>query len=163
MEIHRGQHGNFPEGDMDIGIKLAQQSKNYIITQTLNIWCKMVKEYDMERDIKLLIWPALDHRFEPGISDAVFRWSWDRGITVVCTLTHRGLFKSFRELQKEFGLKTKDFFRYLQIRHYYDKRIKPTLPGEANTVIENQRKIISKIYLGVQKQNGTYTGNISAK
>lgn len=72
----------------DIGNKLAQQSKNEIIKQTLVIWNKMVKEYNMEGDINLLIWPALDPGFEPGISDAEFRRWWDRGITAVCTTVH---------------------------------------------------------------------------
>lgn len=131
----------------------------------------MVKEYNMEGDIKLLIWPALDPRFEPGISDAGFRRWWDGGITAVCTLTHRGLLKGFKELQKEFRLENKDFFRYLRIRDYYVKRIKLTLSEEVNTVIyimteaynKKNRKIISKIYQGLQKQNGNNTGYIKAK
>ena len=36
----------------DKGNKLAQQSKNEIIKQTLAIWSRMVKEYNMEGDIK---------------------------------------------------------------------------------------------------------------
>lgn len=96
----------------------------------------------MEGDIKLLIWPALDPRNEPGISDAAFRRWWDRGITAVCILTPRGLLKSFRELHKEFGLENKDFFRYLQIRDYYDKRTKPDIQSEAY-----KKKSIEKIFL----------------
>lgn len=84
----------------DIGNKLAQQSKNEIINQTLAIWSKLGKEYSMEGDIKLS-WPALDPRFEPGTCDAVFRQWWDRGITAVCTITHRGLLKSLR-IRKQF-------------------------------------------------------------
>ena len=111
----------------------------------------MLKEYTMEGDIKLLIWPALDSRFQPGISDAGFRWWWDRGITAVCKLTHRGLLKSFGGLQKEFGLKNKKFFWYLQTRDYYDKRIKPSLSREGNTVIdtltEAYKQKIEKLFL----------------
>jgi len=120
----------------NIGDKLAQQSKNEIIKQTLTIWSKMVKEYNMDGDIKLLTWPALDPRFEPGIGDSGFRQWWDRGITAMCTMTHRGLLKRFSELQKEFGLENKDFFRYLQIRDFYNKSIKPTLSREGNTEID---------------------------
>ena len=58
----------------------------------------MVKEYNMEGDIKLLIWPAPDPRLKPGISDAGFRRWWDRGIPAVCTLT---------QLLKKFWIVTK--------------------------------------------------------
>ena len=72
-------------------------------------------------------------------------------------MTYRGLLKSFSELQKEFGLENKDFFRYLQIRDFYNKKIKLTLSREGNTVIDTltgaykkmNRKIISKIYQGL--------------
>lgn len=84
----------------DIRNKSAQQSKNEIIKQTLTIWRKMVKEYNMEGDIKLLIWPSLGPRFEPGIRDTGFRRWWDRGITAVCTLTHKEVLKSFGGLRK---------------------------------------------------------------
>lgn len=57
------------------------------------------------------------------------------------------------------------------LRNYNDKRIKPTLSREGNTVIdilikahkEINRKIISKICHGLQKQNKTNTGYIKAK
>lgn len=120
----------------DIRTKSAQQSENEIIKQTLAIWSKMVKEYDKEGDIKLLIWPSLDPRFEPGTTDIEYRQWWDRGITAVCTLVHKGVLKSFGELKKEFTLGNKDFFRYMQLRDYYDKRLKPTLSGEGNIVID---------------------------
>lgn len=42
----------------DIGNKLVQQSKNEIIKQILVICGKMVKQYNMQGDIKLLMWPA---------------------------------------------------------------------------------------------------------
>ncbi len=84
---------------------MGQQSNNEIIKQSLDIWSKMVKDYNMEGDIKLLIWPALDPKFKPGISDAGFRGWWDKGITAICTLTHRGVLKSPEQLQKEFRLK----------------------------------------------------------
>lgn len=118
----------------DIRNKMGQQSNNKIMKQTLDIWSKMVKDYNMEGDIKLLIRPALDPKFKPG--DAGLRGWWDKGITAVCTLTHRGIFKSFGQLQKEFCLENKDFFRYLQIRDYYDKRIRASLSGEDNAVID---------------------------
>lgn len=50
--------------------KLHQNSKNDIIKQTVSIWRKAVKKYKMERDIKILTWPALDHNFKPGTTDA---------------------------------------------------------------------------------------------
>lgn len=60
----------------------------------------------MVGDIKLLNGP-LHPGFEPGITDSEFRQWWDRVITAACALTHKGVFKSFRELKKEFGLEIK--------------------------------------------------------
>lgn len=86
----------------DIRNIMGQQSNNEIIKQTLDIWSKMVKEYNMEGDIKLLIWPTLDPKFKPGISDAGFRGWWGNGITAVCTLTHRALVNYKRNSDKDF-------------------------------------------------------------
>ena len=69
---------------------MRQESNNDVIKQTLGIWNKMVKEYKMEGDAKILTWPALDHKFKPGTNDIGFRQWWDKGITAICSLhSHR--------------------------------------------------------------------------
>lgn len=52
------------------------------------------------------------------------------------TSSQGGFKKRVKELKKEFTLGNKDFFRYMQLRDYYDKRLKPTLSGEGNIVID---------------------------
>lgn len=40
---------------------------------------------------------------------------------------HKGAFISFELLQNKYGLGQDDFYRYLQVRHYFDQNIKITL------------------------------------
>ena len=56
-------------------------------------------------------------------------------LIAVCTLVDGQHFKSFEQLKKEFDLDNGDFFRYLQLRHFYDTEIKKGLSVEGNEVI----------------------------
>ncbi len=47
-----------------------------------------------------------------------------------------GKCKSFKVLKKEFELVHNEFFRYLQLRDYYEKNIKPGLSERGNTVTD---------------------------
>lgn len=151
--------------------RLGQKCKSLIINQTLNIWAKIIKEYDMEGDIKLLTWPALDPQFKPGLCDSGFKQWWVKGITAVCTLTQGKQFRSFGELKEEYKLQNKDFFRYLQLRDYYEKRIRPAMTEEGNLVVdilvkaykEVNKKIISKLYQSFQIQKGNNTEYVKSK
>ncbi len=53
--------------------RMLQERNSEIIKQVLIIWGKVVKEHKLEGDIKLLLWPALDPKFKPGISDTGLR------------------------------------------------------------------------------------------
>ena len=81
----------------------------------------------MKGDSKLLIWPALSSEFKPGKLDKTFEIWKNKGITAVCTLIEGQHFKSFEKLKGEFDLENGDFFRYLQLRHFYDSEIKKDL------------------------------------
>ena len=144
---------------------------NLIVNQTLEIWHEVVKKYKMKGDSKLLIWPSLSPEFRPGKLDKTYvKWK-DMGITAVCTLIEGQHFKSFEQLKREFDLRNGDFFRYLQLRHFYDAEIKKDLSVDGNEVIQvvagafkqTPSRIVSKLYRGMQKQHGRDTLYVKSK
>ena len=80
-------------------------------------------------------------------------------------------FKTFEKLKREFGLDNGDLFRYLQLRHFYETEIKRRVSTEENKVIEvftnayecTPVKIVSKLYRGLQKQNGRNSLYVKSK
>ena len=138
------------------------KGENLILENALNNWYEIVKKYKLEGDSKLLIWPSQTSQFSPGETDITFaRWR-DKGITATCTLLEGKTFKSFEKLKREFDLDNGDLFRYLQLRHFYETEIRRGVSAEGNEVIEiftkaykgTPVKIVSKLYRGLQKQNG---------
>lgn len=100
------------------------------IKRTASIWHKIVNEYNMKGDIKTLTWPDLDPSFIPGI------------ITAICTVTQGNEFRSFK-------LENEDFYRYLQLRDYYERKIKPGMSEEGSAVMDivtDIKKVISRSY-----------------
>lgn len=95
----------------------------------------------------------------------------EQGITVMCTLLEGKTFKTFEKLKREFGLDNCDLFRYLQLRHFYETEIKRGISTEGNKVIEvfinaykcTPVKIVSKLYRGLQKQNGRNSLYVKSK
>lgn len=102
-----------------------EQDRSPIISYTLNIWYGTVKESSIGKELGLLKWVTFDEKFRPGKLDFGFKNWTEKGITAICLLTRRGEFKSFEELKREYNLTNKDFFfRYLQVRDYFNKNIK---------------------------------------
>ena len=61
------------------------------------------------------------------------QWS-GKGITAWCVLTKDGKFKGFQELKKDFDLNNQDHFWYLQLRDFYDKKIKHNVNVDKNSI-----------------------------
>ena len=75
-------------------------------------------------ELKLLRWIAFDSSFPPGKIDLTYK-HWTRvGITALCTITKENKIMSFQEVKDTFGVRNSDLFRYLQMRDYYDKKVK---------------------------------------
>ncbi len=96
-------------------------------------------------------------QFSPGENDITFaRWR-EKGVTAICTLLEGKTFKTFEKLKREFDLANGDLFRYLQLRHFCETKIK-----KGNEVIQvftnaykcTPVKIVSRLYRGLQKRNG---------
>ena len=75
-------------------------------------------------------------------------------MTAFCTVIENGDLRSFQDLKDRFALRNQDLFRYLQLRDYYNKKVKREALEENNPVIEvivsayHQKtlRIISKLY-----------------
>uniref|UniRef100_A0A3Q3BC05 ribonuclease H n=1 Tax=Kryptolebias marmoratus TaxID=37003 RepID=A0A3Q3BC05_KRYMA len=90
----------------------------------LDIWHKISKQVKIERNTRILRWPAYDRDFLPTRMDKRFMQWAQKGITSYWKITNNNELKSFIQLQNKYNLEKSDFYRYLQLRHYYNKSIK---------------------------------------
>lgn len=78
----------------------------------------------------------MDNEFNPGMYDSTFKEWMKKGMTAFCTVTKNGDLRSFQDLKDRFALRNQDLFRYLQLRDYYNKKLKREALEENNRVIE---------------------------
>ncbi len=69
----------------------------------------------------IIRWSAHDPDFKPNQLDFRFKTWINKGITTFYSLTNKRQLKDFQTLRKAFSLEQQDFYRYLQLRNYYDK------------------------------------------
>ena len=120
----------------------------------------MVKGFKLQKGAKLLSWPAYDPEYAPALLDDRYK-QWVRlGITSICTLVKNMKIDSFENLCRTYGLVKQDFHRYLQLRDFFNKKIKGSNPGEMPSIINvfivaykydsgNMRGVVSKLYNSV--------------
>uniref|UniRef100_A0A8C7WYM9 Reverse transcriptase domain-containing protein n=1 Tax=Oryzias sinensis TaxID=183150 RepID=A0A8C7WYM9_9TELE len=125
-----------------------QSNVDLITSFTIKLWEKVVKEYKLQKEIKILSWIAYDPKFQPNRYDSTFRHWIDNGITAWYSITKDGNLLSFRELKNKFGLGNQDLFRYLQIQDFYTREIKPNLEPK-------KRYSITKVILDAYKNSKT--------
>lgn len=141
---------NFPEIPIQTvlgGTELTEhhrQSMGLTTSFTLRVWEKLVKIYKLQNERKLLKWIAFDSNFCPNKYDITFKQWIDKGITTWCTITKEGVLLSFRDMKCRFGLENQDFFRYLQIRDYFEKEIKVNIHNKSYKII----RVLSDIHKG---------------
>uniref|UniRef100_A0A669E9I5 Reverse transcriptase zinc-binding domain-containing protein n=1 Tax=Oreochromis niloticus TaxID=8128 RepID=A0A669E9I5_ORENI len=155
-----------------LGEETIQPTNVNLITEfTIKLWWIIVKKYRIIEDCKLLIWPAYSQKFQSGQWDSTFlRWV-NKGITAMSTLIDGKTFKSFENLQKQFGLEKSDLFRYFQLRHFYNTEIRKKLLREGSHIIEIitgaykklPPRILTKLYNGLQNLNRNETLYIKQK
>lgn len=115
-------------------------------------------------------WCAYDSEFTPNKYDDRFKLWISKGLTDYNSFVHKGTFQSFENLKHKHGLDSTDFFRYLQIRHYFNKNIKKQ-QGDVGflqtfmSIIKSisPTKIISKLYNGILGCKGGNTYYIKKK
>lgn len=117
--------------------KLAERSYNRLSTWTvfsLMVWFRVLKKLQLEDQTGVLSWIAFDPGFKPARVDERFKqWVW-RGITSYCSVISNGKLQSYQTLSNTFGLDKQDFYRYLHVRDYFNKKIKSTLPEDHNLI-----------------------------
>uniref|UniRef100_A0A3Q2X1G0 Reverse transcriptase zinc-binding domain-containing protein n=1 Tax=Haplochromis burtoni TaxID=8153 RepID=A0A3Q2X1G0_HAPBU len=97
---------------------------NLWVKKTLKTWKTIIKEYKLETNITVLKWCAYDSEFKPNELDSRFKDWTGKGITALCSIMKDGKLFSFDTLRKTFSLEKQDFYRYLQLRHYADTKMR---------------------------------------
>lgn len=131
---------------------------NHLTRFTLKLWFRVVRKLQIEKHARTLSWIAYDPEFVPARLDGTFKlWSL-RGITSFCSLaTNRG-FQSYKTVSDTYGLAKHDFYRYLQVRDYYNKMLLFREENEYNLIQifhdaykkKDPKKLVSKIYGSIQ-------------
>lgn len=100
------------------------QTDNPWVKFTLKVWKNMLKIYKLEEDLLPLKWCSHDSDFTPNAMDNRFQIWTAKGITALCTIMKDNSMFSFEMLQEKHHLDKQDFFRYLQLRHYVNTKVK---------------------------------------
>lgn len=96
----------------------------------------------------------------------------DKGITTFYSITDMGQLKDFQTLKDEHVLDKQDFFRYFQLRHYYDQTVKKYPLDMDDPVLKEfrgaytsklKRGIISRLYKGLMSKQNHSTEYIKKK
>lgn len=90
----------------------------------LRIWNMVRGEYKLHDKLRIIRWCAYDADFKPNQLDHRFKTWIAKGITTFYSLTENGQLKDFQTLRGQYALEKQDFYRYLQLRHYFDHTIK---------------------------------------
>ncbi len=118
----------------DINFQKTQLNKlNFLTKIPLDIWYKELRNSKIERQGRILRWVEHDLQFKPAGLDLRFKqWSL-QGITSFCLISTENELESFQQLSHKYNLEKQDFFRYLQVRHYFNKNIRD--PEDAGSSI----------------------------
>lgn len=143
-----------------------------ILYTLLDSWKKIVKTCQSGDGIKILRSCAFDSAFKPNKNDQRFKRWIPKGLTTYYTFVHKGVLQSFEELQRSNGLVKDDFYRYLQVRSYFNPNLQDTWetaePGFLDVFLSLLKsgsctKIVSKLYNGIQLSKQGDTDHIRSK
>uniref|UniRef100_A0A3B1JE93 Reverse transcriptase domain-containing protein n=1 Tax=Astyanax mexicanus TaxID=7994 RepID=A0A3B1JE93_ASTMX len=120
---------------------------------TLKMWNIVVRKYKLTDHIKILTLIAYDS----NRLDSRFKIWVIKGITALCSIVEGGEIMTFQTLKERFLLENQDFYRYLQIRSYFNQKVKTKYGDKQIEFIDLMTqaysskdeacyKIISKIY-----------------
>jgi len=116
----------------------------------------------------LLRWVALDKDFKPAELDFRFKQWIHKGITSYSLIATSTGLKSFQQLTETCNLEPQDFYRYLQLRHHFDRNIKMNGNTEFDLSVgaykgNTQNKLVSRIYSCLQSAKNHSTLYVKAK
>lgn len=125
---------------------------NYLTQTPLKIWYKELRNSKIERQGRILRWIEYDLQFKPARLDLRFKqWS-SQGITSFCLISTESGLESFQQLSHKINLDKQDFFRYLQVRHYFNKNIRdPEDPGSTivQIFVDDYKKKVNKKLISI--------------
>uniref|UniRef100_A0A669B572 Reverse transcriptase domain-containing protein n=1 Tax=Oreochromis niloticus TaxID=8128 RepID=A0A669B572_ORENI len=153
--------------------KLYLEQKNNLNEWTktpLKIWFDECESLKSGASIKQLRWVTHDKEFIPAQTDRRYTTWLIRGIGPFCSLSGKGLHR-FEKLRDTYGLENQDFFRYLQVRSYFNSNIRTTEENSEGLVplikeaYEGQikNKLIAKLYRNLQSLKDQSTDYIKIK
>lgn len=152
--------------------KYTEQIEDPWTKLTLNVWTSVMKEFNLLKYCTVLKWIAYDSDFTPNRLDNRFKLWANKGITSFSTIIKKGEILSFQQLKDNFLLENQDFYRYLQVRNYYDQKIKGKLEDNQNPLIDIIKKahtsgikykIVSLIYKSLRSMKTQSTNYIKEK
>ena len=160
--LYDAQWKNIEEGLTSIPIQaliadsnlpdLIKKIENPWINLTFKIWKTVITEYRLEEDIGILIWCAYDTQFAPNKLDTRFKEWTNKGLTALCKVTKENTLFSFEMMKEKYALETQDFYRYLQLRHFVNDKLK--------NISESSRQLLDlfKRAYGSNKGRGIISG-----
>uniref|UniRef100_A0A096LVM8 Reverse transcriptase zinc-binding domain-containing protein n=1 Tax=Poecilia formosa TaxID=48698 RepID=A0A096LVM8_POEFO len=91
---------------------------NFLITNTIKAWNILKKMFGQNKNFSCLttLVDNPDLTVE-GAGPDLRSWR-DAGVARMHDLWHSGKFKTFEELRTQYGIASRDFYKYLQLRHY---------------------------------------------
>lgn len=154
------------------GVIKQYNLQNQWVEFSMKIWIEVVNRFKLHKEILVLIWPVHDSDYKPAMIDRSYE-TWERqGITTLCLLLDNEGLIDFETMSERHDLGRHQFYKYLQLRHYYEKNIK-NLPLENISSITQMfiksykskilKKIIGELYWNLIKLNGISTHYIKEK
>lgn len=132
--------------------------KNPWLKFQLKIWNTIKTDYKLLDKLWFIRWIAYDPDFKPNQLDLRFKTWTSKGISTYYSLTNKGILKDFQTLKREFSLEQQDFYRFLQLRNYFDKCNKPPHVDLEDAILkeflrsysnESIKGAISRLYKGL--------------
>uniref|UniRef100_A0A3B5R1I6 Reverse transcriptase domain-containing protein n=1 Tax=Xiphophorus maculatus TaxID=8083 RepID=A0A3B5R1I6_XIPMA len=102
-------------------INLADEPISQVM---ISAWNEAIRICGLENASKLLRWCAYDSDFLPNQHDDRFKKWISKGLTNYYSFVHKGTFQCFETLKRKHDLCADDFFRFLQVRNYFNKELK---------------------------------------
>lgn len=138
--------------------KLPVEVKNNdVLFVTLKVWHN-IRNHLGWKNFSSALQPLINNvMFPPGKEYGIYNNWHNKGIKLICNLFEKDIFLSFKQLQNKFGIPQRDFFGFLQVRHYVQSSLsfpcdQPTLNPIEDFLLkfnENtsfQKKFISLCY-----------------
>ncbi|CAI5647285.1 unnamed protein product [Oreochromis niloticus] len=136
--------------------------KNSVVSNSLKIWSQIRRHFHWRQCS--IFTPLIHNQAYTLLSGSTFQLWTSKGIHTIKDLFIDNLFPSFQQLQKKFSIENRDFFKYLQIRHFI-KETFPSFPNEPQKLVSDdlflmnllKKGTISKIYNQLLEIDSTTT------